>query len=384
MTEAFAEHQAERPETILPTPGALSPRFWPLFWLLSALLGVLLFVAFSLISSPLAFAQGGAPPATPVEVISLESSTLIETLATVGTLRANESVVIRPEIGGRLSKIAFSEGQSVEKGALLFELDDAVQRAQLDQALAQLELRRSDFRRAEALLTDAAISVRERDEAHAQWKLAEAGASLARAQLDKTRIVAPFAGTLGLRSVSEGDYLQPGQTLVNLADSARLKVDFRIPESQATRVRVGQKLNLDGHALSGKLYAIDPIIDAAGRSLVLRGILDNSQQSLRPGQFVNLDLQIGSNSAALMVPEQAVIAQMQKHFVWTVVEGKTAMAPVQLGARRQGFVEVLSGLDEGAQIITGGHQKIGPGMPVTAIPADPSLFARTSSAAAQN
>lgn len=321
------------------------------------------------------------PPPMPVEVTEVTVAAAESELTAVGSLQSNESVLLSAEIAGRIDKIAFAEGQAINRGAALIQLDAAIPKAQLDQAEASRALSETNYHRAEALLKDRAIAQRERDEAYAQWQLDEASLRLARAQWEKTRIVAPFAGTLGLRQVSVGDYIQPGQPLVNLEDVSKLKVEFRLPEKFSAQVKIGQQVKLaadafPGREFVGKVYAIDPQVEEKSRSLVLRALLENRDGVLRPGQFVQVRLGVATRAEALFIPEQALIAQPKSQMVFKVVDGAAQLVPVQTGMRKKGWVEVTSGLAAGDAVITGGHQKIGPGSPVAPTPADPALFAK--------
>ena len=318
-------------------------------------------------------------PAMPVETMEVRFSTAEQKVEAVGSLQSNESVILSPEISGRVTKISFAEGEAVKSGKLLIQLDDAVLKAQLDQAQANLALHEADYLRAEALLKDRAISQQERDTAYARWMLDKASVDLAQAQWRKTRIDAPFSGSLGLRMVSPGDYVAPGKPLVNLEDTRTLKVEFSLPEKYSVTVSTGQSFTLQtsslaGRDFSGEIYVINPLVDAASRSLKVRGRIDNSEGLLRPGQFAKLQLTISSRENVLFIPEQAVILQTNSNLVFKVVDAKAEMVPVQLGQRSKGWVEIVSGLSAGDVVITGGHQKIGPGSPVHAIPADPTLF----------
>ncbi len=328
--------------------------------------------------------EAAAPPAMPpmpVETMEVRVAEAAQQITAVGSLQSNESVILSSEIAGRVTKISFAEGVAIQADKLLIQLDDAVLKAQLDQAQANLTLHEADYRRAEALLQDHAISQQERDTAYARWALDKASVKLAEAQWRKTQIRAPFSGTLGLRQVSPGDYVQPGKPLVNLEDTRTLKVEFSIPEKYSASIAEGQNFALQSAAFAGRdfngtIYAINPLVDATSRSLVVRGRLDNLDGLLRPGQFANLQLTIAAREDALFIPEQAVIPQPQSNLVFKVVEGKAEMVPVQLGQRSKGWVEVVSGLIAGDLVVTGGHQKIGPGSPVQSIPADPALFAK--------
>ncbi len=373
-----------------PTPADAAPAKRPargkaLVCTAAALLALLGAGAFFLLrpaaNAETAAQQPAASPPMPVEVTDVVVAAADSEITAVGTLQSNESVVISAEIAGRIERIAFAEGEDIAQGKALIQLDAAIPRAELDRAEASRTLSEANYRRAEALLKDKAIAQRERDEAYAQWQLDEANVRLAKAQLEKSRIAAPFGGTLGLRKVSVGDYVQPGQPLVNLEDIARLKVEFRIPEKFSAQVQVGQKVKLDsdaylGQHFEGEVYAIDPQVEENSRSLVVRGRLENRAGALRPGQFVKVRLGVATRAEALFVPEQALISQPKSRFVYKVVDGTAQMVPVQTGMRRKGWIEVTSGLNAGDVVITGGHQKIGPGSPVHALPADPALFAR--------
>lgn len=322
-----------------------------------------------------------AMPPMPVETAEVRVADSDKLLSAVGSLRSEESVVIAAEIAGRIVKIGFAEGEQVKQGKLLIKLDSAVLQAELDRTIASRNLSKSNYQRAENLLKDHAVSRQERDEAYAKWQLDEAGVRLAQAQLAKTSIEAPFAGTLGLRQISLGDYIQPGQPLVNLEAVEQLKVEFSIPEKYLAEVKTGQKVELKSDAypqriFAAKVYAINPQVDERSRSLVVRGLLDNAGHQLFPGQFVKVQLSVATRANALFIPEQALIPQPKTKLVFKVVDGKAQMVAVETGTRLKGWVEITSGLVAGDVVVTGGHQKIGPGSPVHALPADPALFAK--------
>lgn len=343
--------------------------------------GVFMYEPQLMASEPEKQAEAPAMPPMPVETAEVRVADSPELISAVGSLRSDESVVISAEIAGRITKIGFAEGERVKQNKTLIKLDDTVLQAELDQAIANRDLSKSTYERNENLLKEKAVSQQERDTAYAQWKLDEARVRLARAQLDKTVISAPFSGTLGLRQVSLGDYIQPGQALVNLEAVKQLKVEFSIPEKNIAAVKVGQKINLTSDAYPGRefvshIYAINPQVDQQSRSLVVRGRLDNQNKQLFPGQFVKIQLEVANHADALFIPEQALIPQPNTKLVFTVVDGKAQMVPVETGTRVKGWVEITSGLNRGDVVVTGGHQKIGPGSPVHAIPADPNLFAK--------
>lgn len=345
--------------------------------------GVFMYEPQLMASEPDKQASPSSMPPMPVETAEVRIADSAELISAVGTLRSDESVVISAEIAGRVTQIGFSEGEQIGRSKVLIKLDSNVPQAELDQTLANRDLSLSTYERTENLLKDNAVSKQERDEAYAKYKLDEARVRLAQAQLAKTTIKAPFSGTLGLRQVSLGDYIQPGQPLVNLEAIKQLKVEFSIPEKSIAAVKVGQKINLTSDAYPGKtfsssIYAINPKVDPVSRSLIVRGRLDNSSRELLPGQFVKVQLQVANRANALFIPEQALIPQPNTKLVFTVVDGKAQMVPVETGTRMKGWVEITNGLNKGDIVVTGGHQKIGPGSPVHVIPADPALFAQVN------
>lgn len=315
---------------------------------------------------------GGAPQGMPVEAEAAKAERIAQEIIAVGSLRSNESVTLSSEIAGRITGIHFREGQPVERGALLFELDDSIYRAELEQARAGLALSERNHERAKELFERKLISTRERDEAAAQLDVDRAAVSLAQARLAKTRIRAPFQGVVGLRAVSPGDYITAGQALAPLEQLSVLKADFRLSEAALPAIKVGQTLNLEvdaypGQTFPGRVYAIDPRLAEDTRSIGLRARVPNDQGKLRPGLFARVRLVIAERANAVMIPEQAVVPQADQLFVYVIQDGKAELRPVQLGLRQGGRVEVTSGVQPGDVVITAGAQKIGPGAPVMPI-----------------
>ncbi|MBM3601779.1 MAG: efflux RND transporter periplasmic adaptor subunit [Alphaproteobacteria bacterium] len=312
-------------------------------------------------------AQGGF--AVPVEAVKVKVSNLQRQIAAVGSLRSNESVIVRPEVAGRIAQILFNESQKVARGMALVTLDSTVLRAELAEARASLVLSQANHQRARELVEKGAGSARTRDEALAKLRADEARVQSAQARLDKMTITAPFEGVIGLRKVSVGDYVNAGQDMVNLEMIDPLKVDFRVPEIYLAAVAPGQPLRVGvdafpGRAFDGAVYAIDPLIDQGGRSIVIRARLPNPDNVLRPGLFARVSLILNEKSDALLVPEQAIIAFGTDQFVFRVVDGKAAMTKVSLGIRRDAEVEILEGLKPGEVVVTAGHMKLRDGVPV--------------------
>lgn len=317
-----------------------------------------------------------------VETHAVRTLALADDVTAVGSLVSNESVVLRPEVAGRIAVIGFRDGSAVRRGDVLVELDAAVQRAELEQARAALTLAESSFHRAQDLFARKFVSQSSLDSARAQLEVARAGVALAQARLARMQIRAPFDGVVGIRSVSPGDFVKDGDALVNVEDIATLKVDFRLPEQYLDRVRAGQVLSLASDALPGERFAatvdaVDPLVDAQGRALRLRARLNNPEMRLRPGGFVRVRLILAERGEVVMVPETALVpAPGNVQFVYRVAEGKAQRVVVGTGVRREAMVEIVDGLQAGDQVVIAGQLKLRDGAPVqvraggSAAPAD--------------
>ena len=334
-------------------------------------------VTAALLAAAMGFACGSeaaedSKPAVPVEASKVVAAPLSEQVTAIGTLLSDEAVTISSEIAGRLKEIHFEEGQPVEKGALLFSLDNSVYRAQLDDASAKLKLAAQTNKRTSTLFSNKYATAQSADEAASNLAVNTAAVELARVQLDKTRITAPFAGIVGLRHVSAGEYITAGQALVNLEAIDPVKADFRVPEKFLPAIRVGQtiKIKVDAFpedSFEGRVYAIDPRLDVAGRSLLVRAMVPNRDQRLRPGLFARVTVLLQLKEDALSVPEQAIVPQGESQFVFKIVDGKAKLTKVKIGTRREGRVEIVEGLTAGDQVVTAGQLKIRDGSPVTIV-----------------
>jgi membrane fusion protein (multidrug efflux system) len=322
----------------------------------------------------------GGPPAgfaMPVEAVAVKPGNVPRQITAIGTLRSDESVILRPEVMGRVAQIPFKEGTRVNQGDVLVQLDDSTARAELAEAKATLVLARANAQRAENLYAKGAGSEQNRDQAISTLHASEARVRLLQARLDKMTLLAPMKGVVGLRKVSVGELLQVGQEIVNLENVDPIKVDFRVPEIWFPSVKVGQQIAvaldaLPGRKFSGEIYAIDPQIDADGRAIVIRARLPNADDTLRPGLFARVVLTLSKEKSSVLVPEQALVPIGSDQFVFKIVDGKAAMTKVKTGDRRGGVVEVLEGLAAGDTIVTAGQLKIRDGMPVQPVPSPQS------------
>jgi membrane fusion protein (multidrug efflux system) len=311
-------------------------------------------------------------PPVAVEAAKVEAAPLSEQVTAVGTLLSNEAVTISSEIPGRLKEIHFEEGRAVEQGAPLFTLDDSVYQAQLADAEAKMKLAEQTHERTTQLFKNKYATAQSADESTSNLAVSTATVDLARVQLDKTRILAPFSGIVGLRHVSAGEYITAGQALVNLEAINPVKADFRVPEKFLPAIRVGQAIEIKVDAFpketfQGKVYAIDPRLDVAGRSLLVRAIVPNPEQRLRPGLFARVTVLLQLKEDALSIPEQAIVPQGDDQFVFKIVDGTARMTKVVTGTRRAGKVEIVEGLTAGDQVVTAGQLKIRDGSAVSVV-----------------
>ncbi len=319
-------------------------------------------------------AAGGAASGGPivVEAVKVGAAELTDDVQAVGSILANEAVVLRPEISGRIAQIRFREGQHVRRGDVLFELDDSVPRAELAQAEAQLALARSNYERTRDLAQQRFVSESAEDQAASALKVQDSARALAQTKLSKSTIRAPFDGALGVRAVAVGDYVKEGQDLVAIQDTATVKVEFRVPERYLGSVRAGQRVDIETDAIAQRKFAarvefIDPKIDSNARSVMVRGRVANADGALRPGMFARVRLVFEQRARALTVPEEAIVLAAagpggSRNFVYRVVgEGDAARAvrtEVETGLRRDALVEIRKGLSAADRVVTAGQIKL--------------------------
>ena len=317
-------------------------------------------------------AQDAVEQAVRVEAAKVVAAPLSEQVTAVGSLLSDESVTVSSEIPGRLKEIHFTEGQPVQKGAALFTLDESVYRAQLADAEAKLKLAGQTYQRTNQLFSNKYATAQSADEAASNLAVSKAAVELARVQLEKTRIVAPFSGIVGLRHVSVGEYITAGQALVNLEAVDPVKAEFRVPERFLPAIKVGQSIRIGvdafpGETFYGRIYAIDPRLDIAGRSLLVRAKVPNADERLRPGLFARVTVLLQLKEDALTIPEQAIVPQGDSQYVFKIDGGKATLTEVSVGMRRSGRVEILEGLSAGDEVVTAGQLKLRDGTPVSVV-----------------
>ena len=317
----------------------------------------------------------GSPPpvrALPVKTAQARREDVSSKVEAVGGLLAGESVVLRPEITGRISAIRFEEGQRVKAGAVLIELNADEQRSALAQSQAAIQMEQQSFGRIRDMRVKNLASQQQYDESLARLQNAEALLERDKVRLSRTFLSAPFDGILGLRQVSLGDYVSPGQPLVNLESVDPIKMDFQLPEKHAGQVAKGLKLEVGvdawpGRTFRGEIQAIDPKLDEATRTVKVRAKLPNADLALKPGMFARVVLDLGRVRQGLFVPEQALEAKGSTATLFRVVDGKAVLTTVKTGERRPGFVEIAEGIKPEDWVVTDGQLKLRDGMPVTVI-----------------
>ncbi|MBC7994804.1 MAG: efflux RND transporter periplasmic adaptor subunit, partial [Rhizobacter sp.] len=325
-----------------------------------------------------ATAAAGAGGPVAIEVGKVEAMTIDDDAQGVGSLRSHQGVVLRPEVSGRISRLGFNDGQRVKRGQLLVQLDNTLQAAQLQQAEAQASIARTNLQRNRELVAANFVSQSVVDQSAAAMQVADAQVSLARAQLARMRIEAPFDGVAGIRSVNVGDYVKDGADLVNVEDLSSVVLDFRLAERYVARIKTGQPVEaqldaMPGKSFKGKVDAVDSLLDANGRSLLVRARLPNSSGELRSGMFARTRVVFATRANALVVPEEALVPLAGKQYLVKVVDGPKGKVSQRLeariGMRLPGKVEILEGLTAGDMVVTAGQTRLlrGESLPVRVV-----------------
>ncbi|MBI1260909.1 MAG: efflux RND transporter periplasmic adaptor subunit [Rhizobiales bacterium] len=302
------------------------------------------------------------PPLVETEVAAISPVEI--NVSAIGSLEADQSIVMTAEIAGTITGIDFTDGQKLSKGDEVVTLDSDSLKAKLMQAEARLALAKANHQRAQNLFARGSGTARARDEALNELKSSQADVAAAKSDFDKATISAPFDGTVGLRQISLGQYIEPGDPIVTLADLEHLRIDFRVSEIYLTSVAKGQDVELTfdarpGERFRGLISAIDPVVDADGRALRVRAELDNQEGKLRPGLFGRVNV-ITLTRNSIVIPEESIIASKSGNSaVFVVGDDLVAhMREVKLGERLPGRVEVLSGLEAGERVIFSGQLKV--------------------------
>ena len=302
------------------------------------------------------FGDKDAP--TNVTGIIVKTATFDNNLSLSGSIEANEQVEIHSEVSGIVEGIYFNEGTNVTKGQVLFKVNDIELKAQLQQAATKEGLAAENARRAKLLLEKEAISQEEYDISRADYKSAQAQTQLVRAQISKTAVKAPFSGKIGLRSISPGTYITPAILVAKLVNTGKLKISFSIPEKYASEVKSGSTIDFSvsgsDKIYTAKIYAIEPEVEVATRTLQVRAIADNKDGNLFPGTFADVKLPLDIIKNAIVVPTEAIIPVQSGKKVFIANMGKAKEVMVEATTRTDASILILSGLKAGDTLITGG------------------------------
>ncbi|MCO6163262.1 efflux RND transporter periplasmic adaptor subunit [Flavobacterium sp. NRK F7] len=286
-----------------------------------------------------------------------------------GSIDANEQVEIRSEVSGIVENIYFKEGAIVTKGQTLFKVNDIELRAQLAQAVTKRNLAAENERRAKLLLEKEAISQEEYDIASAEFRSLQSQTQLIQAQIAKTAIKAPFTGKIGLRNISPGTYLTPTTVVTNLVSAKEVKITFSIPEKYASEIKLNQTINftVSGNTkiYNATVYAIEPSVDIATRTLLVRAKADNKNNELFPGTYANVKVPLNTIPNAILIPTEAIIPVQNGKKVFIKEKGKAKEVLVETGTRTESSILVTDGLKAGDTLITSGIMSLKSDTPVT-------------------
>jgi membrane fusion protein (multidrug efflux system) len=320
---------------------------------------------------------GGFGSAPVVGLSSVEQRLIADQIESVGTSVANESVDLAAKVSETVSTINFEDGDFVERGQVLVELVNADEASRLAEAQATVDDAIRQFDRIQNLSAQNLVADNEQDQARTNLETAKARLEGVLVAMDDRLVRAPFSGYLGFRNISEGTLLTSGMVITTLDDVSVIKLDFTIPEIYFAEVKVGQVIQSNSIVYGNKIFegtvsVVGSRIDPVTRGVSVRATINNSAMLLRPGMLMTVSLAL-NEKFALVVPERALIASQGRQYVFVVdSENKVARTEVELGRRRDGFVEVISGLEQGQEVVSEGTVKVRPGQTVQPQGAEPA------------
>ncbi len=296
------------------------------------------------------------PQVTTVDVIVVNPQTILNTIEANGSIIAGESVEIRPEISGRLTYLNLSEGSKVAKGTVIARINDADLRAQQNKVRVQQNLANITVERYQKLLDIQGINKADYDNALNQVNSLKADIQILNAQIDKTIIRAPFSGIIGLRMVSNGAYVTPQNILATIIKVDKVKIDFTLPESYANVIKKGNVVEVEtdrngGSRRRATILAIEPQVSTTTRNIIVRAALEGT--GISPGSFVKVYVEAGSSSG-ILIPANSIIPDARAKQVVVVKDGKANFTQIETGVRKEGSVQVTSGLKGGDTVVVSG------------------------------
>lgn len=310
--------------------------------------------------------SGGQAMSVRTEIV--EPQRFERSLRLNGTLLAREGIEVRSEISGVVQQVAFDEGQSVREGTPLLQLDDRELQAELRSVKAELELAERNEARLADLLSRGATPQRDYDEAFSRLNVLRARVELLETRIAKSVIRAPFAGVVGLRRVSPGDFISSQNVITILNDIDELKVDFSVPERHQSELEVGLAIRVSAGGIpeprTGTIQAIEPQVDTATRTITARAVVSNDDRRLLPGNFAIIELVFSVNEGAVLVPSTAIIPGLREARLFVVKDDKAEERVVRIGTRLERHVEILEGVDMGEEVVVRGAEALRPGQSV--------------------
>lgn len=309
--------------------------------------------------------KGGKQPPVSVTAHIVRAGSFSNTLKVTGTVIANQEVTLQSEVAGRVVKINFREGKPVRKGDLLLKIQDDEMQAQLKKLELQKTLAEKNEARQKQLLDINGVSQQEYDIVHNQLRTIEAEITLLKTTIEKTNIYAPFSGTIGLKSISEGAYLTPSTVIASLQEINPVKIDFSIPEKYIQMVKQGDTLQFtvgsSKEIFNATILAVEPRIDPATRTVQIRATCQNPERKIFPGAYADITLPLDAVEGALMVPTQSVIAELKGNKIFLAKSGKAVPVKVETGMRNDSTIQILGGIHPGDTILTTGLMGVRPG-----------------------
>ena len=319
-------------------------------------------------------AANAGPPAAIVSTRLVTGERWQPTLEAIGSIMPTRGVVVSAEVPGIVREIYFDSGQHIDEGELLIELDVDVDKAELDALQADRRLAEITRNRLSQIVSDNLGSRSDLDEAQAKLDRTEAEIAAKQAMIRKKSIRTPFAGELGIRIINPGQYLAPGDEIVQLVGLDPIYAEYSLPERHLSELHVGQKVSVKVQAypdtvFEGSIHAISPSIQTASRSVRIRALIENADRRLRPGMFAEVDTLLEERDRVLTLPERAVTYNPYGESVFVVNEAEgtktVALTQIKTGQVRDGRVEIISGLDEGTEVVSDGHNKLRNGQAIS-------------------
>ncbi len=342
-----------------------------LFWLIVIAL-ILALIKFMWLRPANEVANGGNKgdkmPPSPVSVFVVKATGLNNTVSATGTILANEEVLLLPETAGKVTGLNIREGVLVQKGDLLVKINDAELQAQLRKFELQLKMTQEHLARQKQLLSVKGISQEEYDATQNQLYVQQAEVEVIKAQIVKTEIRAPFSGVVGLKYISEGTYVNTSSHIAAIEQLDPVKIDFSVPEKYAAELQAGGEITFtvpeNNKTYKAKLIAIEPKIDLNTRTIQLRALAANNEHELVPGAFARIQLPLRRIENALMIPTEAIVPVLKGKRVFVYKNGKAQAQMVETGVRTDAQIQIVSGLQVGDTLITGGMMQLKPDSPV--------------------